>query len=153
MPHLFARLHIANDPPAGQLGETASQVAARITFADCDGNVLIDRMIGGWSETPQRAETGRLGLSLTKAQLDLPANGVPHPVDIAMRAPGDPDCYAYNFENSNAPGLQLDKHRLVDDEFVVTVTVRGDNTEGVSETYVLRNERTFAFDARPEHSA
>jgi hypothetical protein len=85
-PNDFARVQIANEPPPGLRGECAEKVAARITFRTQDGDVLLAGMLGRWAETPQRIERGRLGLSLEETQLDIDANGVPHPVDVAMKA-------------------------------------------------------------------
>jgi hypothetical protein len=135
----FARVQIANDPPTGLRGERARNVAGYITFSKPDGAVLIDRMLGRWAETPQRIETGRLGLSLEEAQLDIDPNGVPHPLDVSMKRSDDKDCFAFNFENSHAADLRLEKHRLQGNQFQVRIVLRGDNTDEVVGNFVLRN--------------
>lgn len=135
----FVRVQIANDPPAGLRGQRAERVAAHITFAKPDGSVLIDRMLGRWAETPQQIETGRLGLSLEEAQLDIDPNGVPHPLDVAMKQPADMDCFAFNFENSQAADLRLEKQRLHGRELLVKIVLRGANTPAVMGEYVLKN--------------
>lgn len=136
----FARVQVSNSPPVGQRGQLAPKVAARITFARTDGTELVSRMIGRWAETPQRIESGRLGLSLDEAQLDIDCNGLPHPLDVAMKYPGDEDCYAYNFENSVASDLRVEGHRLRGSEFRVTVLLRAaDNADPVEGHFILRN--------------
>jgi len=65
------------------------------------------------SERLQRGETGRLGISLDEAQLDIDANGLAHSLDIAIKRHADQDFYAYNFENSSAPDLALPEHTIL----------------------------------------
>ena len=135
----FARVQIANDPPSGVRGQRAERVAATITFTAPDGTVLLEGMLGRWAETLSRLETGRMGLSLDESQLDLEANGVPHPLDIAMHCPGDRGCYAYNFENSRAVDLRLPTHLLDGSEIHVTVVLRSANADEVQGEFLLRN--------------
>ncbi len=82
------RALVANDPDE-HVGECARKVAATIAFIDdtTDDDLLFE--MGRWAETPQRAETGRLGLSLEEWQLDIDANALLHALDIAMKAPED----------------------------------------------------------------
>jgi hypothetical protein len=138
--HDFVRVNVANDPPAGVVGATAEKVVARITFTADDGSTPVHEMLGRWAETPQRMETGRVGISLEEVQLDIEANGLPHPIDIAMRKPGDTSCWAFNDENSAALDLQLPKHELIQSRYLVRVSVRGSNTETTSAGFVLTNE-------------
>ncbi len=134
--YYFARVNIVNDPPAGSRGATAEQVTASIEFRTDDGSYPV-KMMGRWAETLQRGETGRLGINLQEAQLDIVPNGLSHPVDIIMKDPGDNVCFAYNHENSTAMDLKLPKHELTEAQYLVRVTLRGANVEPISADYVL----------------
>lgn len=136
---VFARVNVVNDRPAGMPGATAQHVAATITFRADDGSHPVNEMLGRWAETPQRGETGRMGLSLDESQLDIAANSVRHPLDIAMKIDGDSVCFAYNHENSTAADLRLPKHALSDSMYLVRVTLRGANVDPISADYVLTN--------------
>jgi hypothetical protein len=139
--HEFVRVNVANDPPAGAVGAAAEKVVARITFTADDGSMPVHEMLGRWAETPQRMETGRVGISLEEVQLDIEPNGLPHPIDIAMRKPGETSCWAFNDENSTALDLQLPTHELIQPRYLVRVSVRGSNTETVAAEFVLTNEQ------------
>jgi hypothetical protein len=136
--YLFARIGIKNNPPAGSKGLKAEKVAAFVTF-ERDGAPVVSDMVGRWSETDQRAETGRLGISLESAQLDIEPNGLRHPLDIAMKDPDDSSCYAYNEDNSSGVGLRLPSRELVGEEFTVHVQLRGSNTDEISASFLLKN--------------
>ena len=134
----FARVRIANDP-GESVGECARRVVAMITFLDDAGSTIFGPMTGRWAETPQRAETGRLGLTLDESQIDIDANGLPHPLDVAMKVPGEKGFYAFNHENSSAADLRLPPHRLTVDHCRVRVVVRPANGRATTATFVLSN--------------
>jgi hypothetical protein len=137
----FGRVRVANDPGPGRRCPRADRVAATIDFLTPDGEVILGGMTGRWAETVQRAETGRVGLSLDEAQLDIDPNGLAHPLDVAMKQPQDAHFYAYNFENSTEPALLLDKHRIGPHGDVhVRVTLRPANGDAVIGNFVLRSE-------------
>lgn len=138
--HDFVRVSVANDPPPGIVGATAEKVVARVSFIADDGSIPVHQMLGRWAETPQRMETGRVGISLEEVQLDIEPNGLPHPVDIGMRNPGGTSCWAFNDENSAALDLQLPKHELIQTRYLIRVSIRGSNTETISADFVLTNE-------------
>jgi hypothetical protein len=134
----FARVGIKNDPPPDSKGVKAEKVVAHITF-ERNGSAVIHEILGRWSETEQRAETGRIGIFLENAQLDIDPNGLRHPLDIAMKAPDDSSCYAYNEDNSNLADLRLPIHELVGEEFTVHVRLRGASTDEISASFLLEN--------------
>lgn len=138
-PYEFARINVVNDPPAGSPGATAERVTATITFRADDGRHPVQGMVGRWAETPQRGETGRWGISLEEAQLDVDPNGLWHPIDIAMKKPGDSSCFAFNYENSTVADLKIPKHELNESSYLVQVTLRGSNIEPIGADYVLTN--------------
>ena len=135
----FVRVQVVNDPGNGR-GERANRVIGRIAFLDSSGELLIPEIVGRWAETPQRMETGRVGISLEEAQLDIDANGLPHPLDIAMKRTEDSHFYAFNHENSLANGLLLPKHEIDADECTVRVTLRPANGDEVAAYFTLVNE-------------
>jgi len=138
--HDFVRVNVANDPPAGIIGGTAEKVVARISFVAEDGATPVHQMLGRWAETPQRMETGRVGISLEEVQLDIEPNGLPHPIDVAMRKPGEASCWAFNDENATALELRLPKHELIQPRYTVHVSIRGSNTEVFIAEFLLVNE-------------
>ena len=105
-PNDFARALVANDPPVGSHGMTAEKVTGKIEFYDENG-VLAMTMRGRWAETVQRGQSGHLNISFDTVQLDIVANGLEHPLDVAMKRPGDAHFYAFNDDNSHAPDLCL----------------------------------------------
>ncbi len=130
--NLFLRVQVANDP--GQDGEcpTARQAVASIVFRDHNTGEKLLSFYGRWAETSQRAETGKMGLSLDETRIDLEPNGQPYTLDVAMKIPGALDFYAYNHENSTAPDARLPAHRIdvrktswVDVEITIRPTNRG----------------------------
>lgn len=135
----FVRVCVANDP-GQRIGECARHVAATIAFLDDSDRPLMPPMVGRWAETPQRAETGRFGLSLEEAQLDIEANGLPHSLDVAMKVPGQTEFYAYNHENSGTSDLRLGQHRLDVAECRVQITLRPANARSITGTFLLRND-------------
>ena len=134
----FARVRVANDPPLGGRGTKAESVAARVVFYDDDGGERLS-MVGRWSETEQLAERTSLSISLAGAQLDIEPNAIEHPLDIAMKRPGDEELYAYNDENTYGDRLGLDKHRLDGDRIRVQVTLRPANGDPVVGEFDLTN--------------
>lgn len=135
----YVRALVANDP-GEKSGDCARKAAAKIAFIEDDTDALLFEMIGRWAETPQRAETGRLGLTREESELDIEANALPAHLDIAMKPPEDADFYAYNHENCNAPDLCLVAHRITARRCRVRVTVRATNASPITRTFVLRNE-------------
>jgi hypothetical protein len=130
--HRFARVRVVNEPRPGARGIRADRVAATLDFMKPDGTPILPGIAGRWAETIQRAETGRLGLSLEEAQLDIDPNGLSHPLDIAMKRQDDEFVYAYNFENSHAEDLALPKHEISEPcPIHVRVTLRPANGDAV----------------------
>ena len=134
----YVRVFVANDP-GERIGACAQRVAATIAFLDERDTPLLE-MIGRWAETPQRLETGRIGLTLEESQLDIDGNALPHALDIAMKTPADDHFYAFNHENSQAPDLRRDAHRIAVGHCRVRVRVRAANAAPITRTFTLRNE-------------
>ena len=87
-------------------------------------------MNGRWAETAQLAERESLSISLEGAVLDIDANGMSHPLDIAMKRPGEPYFFAYNDENTHGDRLGLDKHRIANRACPIRVTLGASNADG-----------------------
>jgi hypothetical protein len=135
----FVRVLVANDP-GHRVGECARSVVATIMFLDGSDTPLLPAMFGRWAGTPQRAETGRFGLSADESQLDIEANGMRHSLDVAMKAPGEAQLYAYNHENSEAHDLRLERHRLSVARCRVQISLRPANGRAITGTFVLHND-------------
>ncbi len=148
VPNEYARVAIKNESAPGQPGATAENTAAHIEFLGENSTLLLE-MDGRWAGTDQRAETGRLRLGAEESQLDIHANGFPHPLDVAMKVPGDTGFYAFNHENSEAPDLRLARHRMEVADCHVRVTVRASNAPPITEMFVLRNRDGLTVDPRP----
>lgn len=134
---LFARIDVANDPPPGTVGAQAERVTGEVEFLDTDHRPLL-RLQGRWAETRQRAQRDEMNLSYETVQLDIDANGLAHPLDIAMRT-AQGACYAFNDDNSEWLDLEKPDHRLDGESFYVRVTLRGVNVEQMTETFRLTN--------------
>jgi hypothetical protein len=139
MTNHFVRVQIANDPGGAQLGTRADRVVGRIAFLNEKDEPLIPEIVGRWAETLQHFETGRAGISLDEVQLDIDANALPHPLDIAMKRPGDAHFYAYNHENWTAPDARLEKHRVDVKECRVRVRLRPTNAGETVAFFQLEN--------------
>ena len=84
----------------------------------------------------------RIGVSLEHLEAEISANGLSHPLDIAMKHPDEADCFAYNDENSNAYQGRLESHRLTGESFRAEVTVRAGNPghqEAVTRSFKIMN--------------
>lgn len=136
----FARVLATNDPPDGGPGVTAEKVTATVTFVDEDGDVLLEGALRArWANSKQTHEHQRVGYEYEHLEKDIEANDLPEPIDIAMKYPGEKDCFAWTDENSLAPGGKLEAHRLRGTSFFVDVVVKGKNTPRISRRYVLTN--------------
>jgi hypothetical protein len=120
-PRRFARVQIANAPPVGVRGENAKEVAAELTFSGSGGTPL--RMGGHWCLHSQLDS----GKAVWNAPIDLPANGQPQALDIAMQDPLDGATYAFNDLNRKELSARLPAHALAGKECRVTVRLRPSN--------------------------
>lgn len=136
----FAGAAVANEPPADFPGLTAEKTAATISIFDDEGNPLIDRKLGRWSASKQAHERDRIGYALDHLAEDIDPNGIPHPLDVAMKYPNDEDCFFYNDDNNDALDGRLAVHRLCGSWFRVEITVRpAKGGVPVTESFVLTN--------------
>lgn len=135
---VFARIDVANDPPPGRVGARAERVTGEIEFLDVDCRPLL-KLQGRWAETKQRAQRDEMNLSYETVQIDIDANGLAHPLDIAMRTV-DGSCFAFNDDNSEWMNLEKPDHRLDGESFLVRVTLRGVNVERMTKTFRLTNK-------------
>lgn len=122
----FARARVANAPPSGSPGKRAERVTATVRYFNVDGSQLRE-IQGRWAETRQRAQRPDLNLTFDTVQLDIDANGLPHPLDVAMVDPFGGDIWAYNDDNAGAPNCELESHRLGPGPFLVEITLRAGN--------------------------
>jgi len=96
------------------------------------------------SPSPALARQGPAG----EPQLDIAANGLSHPLDIAVKEPGDASCWAHNHENSTAQGMRLPKHELPEAGHLVRVVLRGTNFDPIGADYVLTNNPGVPLELR-----
>ena len=118
----FARARIANAPPSSRRGERAERVTATVRYFN-DRESQLREIQGRWAETRQRAQRPDLNLTLDTVQLDIDANGLPHPLDVAMVDPLGGGIWAFNDDNAGAPSCELESHRLGPGPFLVEITL------------------------------
>lgn len=121
-PRLFARVQVANAPPNGVLGENANDVAAELTFEGPPGSAPLT--IGGHWCLHARLDPDK---AVWDPPIDLPANGQPQGLDIAMQDTGDGATYAFSDLNRKVGDAKLPEHELVHTEYRVTVKLRPSN--------------------------
>lgn len=122
-----ARVVVANDPPVGSPGEDARAVAARLFFRSTVSDHELE-VAGHWMKSPQGPDRSEFDFDLN-VPIDLPANGRPEPLDIAIQDPGDGSCYAFNDLNTKTNDGRLAAHALKDREYIVYVEIRASNAE------------------------
>jgi len=89
---------VENVPEVGDDGELpdAKNVHATLRFVDHRGHTIIENFAGRWSHHPQDAP---VETTQAPATADLRANGGPSKLDVAIKYPRDPQCYAWNDES------------------------------------------------------
>jgi hypothetical protein len=69
--------------------------------------------------------------------IDIPADGEPRELDVAMKYSEDPYCFAYNNENSTHEWSRSPEHRITELEFVAKVTIKGSNFVPITQCFVV----------------
>ena len=98
-----------------------------LTFFDAKGEQLF-QLIGRWGDLP---EAVYVASTIQISQVDLPPNGLPYKVDIAIKYARERDAYAWNNEsdlNSEAKGRRDPRYKLGTGTYTVRVHLRGLNT-------------------------
>ena len=134
----YVRVLVRNEPETG-FGPVAEHVAGKVEFLGDDGSVLHE-LDGRWAGTLQRLETGRLGLDSSENEISIPANGITHSLDIAVKAPGDSHFYAFNHLNASSAQHRHEPHLLEVKACRVRVTLRASNAPRAIATFRLEND-------------
>jgi hypothetical protein len=123
----FAQLKFANDPLSERQMVEASKVVGHISVYGQAGQHLYD-MIGRWAETKEVAVGGQ---PIEIDSINIPANGRPYPMDIAMKYPEDEEFYGYNNDNPKlAPTDWRDRQRrLPAGTYLIRIRLRGNNVD------------------------
>jgi hypothetical protein len=128
---------VENVPEPGDDGELpdAKNVHATLRFIDAKGRTIKDNFEARWSSSPQDASVETTQAPATQ---DLPANGGPYKLDVAIKYRSDPQCYAWNDQSRfKTPDL---KDVGLGEDYPVKVEI---NFEGsgvtASATYLLNH--------------
>jgi hypothetical protein len=127
----FVRVKIANDPPPDVPGEDAHNVHARLAF---DG--LPEAISGRFTGTDLPPMKHPLTPDRNVA-VELPANGRPISIDVAMQDPTDGATFAFNDDNFGFDRGRLPRHALAGKDISVTVYVRASNAPEIHASFQL----------------
>ena len=126
---VFSHALFANDPIDSQRGITAEKVVAHLDFYNQDRSCLLFKMVGRWSEAPERAQVGSRVVETN--QIDIAPNAMPRALDIVLKYDDEDDCYGLNNETpQRAPSGWRDISRVLSPGFYsVKIRLRGNNLD------------------------
>jgi hypothetical protein len=125
----LTRLTFANEPDTSGSGPTAYKVSGHIEFYDAARDRFLFGMIGQWSD-------GDVGLAVAagEKQVDIPPDGVPCYLNVALKYDEDDECYGINQDTAvRAPVDWRDQQRKLEHGlYTIKVLLHGEN---VAETF------------------
>jgi hypothetical protein len=113
---------VENVPRVGEDGvsHAAGNVHATLRFMNDAGDIIAE-LAGRWAHRPQDAV---VEATQAPATADLPPNSGPYKIDVAIKYPNDPECFAWNdqtrFETTDLRGKGLGA-----DPVTVEIDLRG----------------------------
>jgi len=131
-----------NKPPLPWLAETkpATHLQARISFFQpSDPKPVFGPLIGRWGDADQPASLSPYRSTLDIEQITLPPNGAPRELDIALKHPGENDCYGVDNTSFRYPGVKRPEYRLPGGKYLVRVEFVADNFGGYRKWFSLLN--------------
>lgn len=124
----FAYARVSNLPEGEPTDKSeARQVVAHITYCNTDRSPLYRSMVARWSDMP---EVGRGFTPVQLHQIDMPPNGLPFRIDVAIKHPKERDAYGWNNEsdqNSEVQERRDARFRLPPGTYEVRVELTGVN--------------------------
>jgi hypothetical protein len=126
---VFTHAIFSNDPEDSRRGVTAEKVVAHLEFSEFESRRILFKMIGRWSETPERAQVGARVVETN--QIDIAPNAMPRTLDIVIKYDDEDDCYGLNNDTPNrAPrGWRDEGRKLPPGSYSVKIRLRGNNID------------------------
>ncbi len=125
----LTRLTFANEPDTSGSGITARKVSGHIEFYDAARDRFLFGMIGQWSD----GDVSRV-VAAAEKQVDIPPDGAPCYLNVALKYDGDDECYGINYDTAaRAPADWRDQQRKLEHGlYTIKVILHGEN---VAETF------------------
>jgi len=125
----LTRLTFSNEPDASGSGVTASKVSGHIEFYDAARDRFLFGMISQWSD----GDVGK-AIGAGEKQVDIPPDGVPCYLNVALKYDEDDECYGINQDTAaRAPVDWRDQQRKLEHGlYTIKVLLHGEN---VAETF------------------
>ncbi len=120
----LTRLTFSNEPDVSGSGVTASKVSGHIEFYDAARDRFLFGMIGQWSDGDIAKAIGA-----GEKQVDIPPDGVPCYLNVALKYDEDDECYGINQDTAaRAPVDWRDQQRKLEHGlYTIKVLLHGDN--------------------------
>lgn len=134
----FAFARVVNNHDSPGVGVTAKDVRCDLAFHAMDKVGALPKIKGRWRDAKSPLDLSPFQLHTAAGAIEIPADGEPRELDVAMKYPEDAYCYAYN--NDNADGYEWSRkpeHRITELEFVAEVTVRGSNFAPLTRRFIV----------------
>lgn len=95
---VFAR--VVNDHFSPGVGVTAKDVRCYVSFFSRDKVWSFPQIKGRWRDADSPLSLSTFQLHTADEAIDIPADGEPRELDVAMKYPEDAYCFAYNNDNT-----------------------------------------------------
>lgn len=129
---LFVFGRVRNDRASSGTGATARRAHLTMTYHSIrDEEVIAGPFPGRWRDAPSPLEQSPLRLHTDSYALDLAANGAVYEFDIATRREDSGQIFGIDATQST--------HAILSKEVLVTVEIRGENFDPLTDSYRLSN--------------
>jgi len=125
----LTRVIFANETEVMSAGLTAHGISGHIEFYDAARDKFLFGMVGQWSDG---LEGGTVAID--EKQIDIPPDGTPCYLNIALKYDADDECYGINHDTAvRVPAdLRDEQRKLVHGLYTIKIMVHGEN---VAETF------------------
>jgi hypothetical protein len=118
----FAHVIVKNDPETPAPTAVAT-VLAEITYQDESGSELLD-VRGRWGDTDQPVNRPPTQSTVDLQTVEI-GIGMSRELNLAMKYPGDAECYGFSNTTYLVPDWRFPEYRLSGSRFKITVRLRG----------------------------
>jgi hypothetical protein len=125
----FHYLRVANDPEGSQQRETAKKVAGTVSIFDNLGKLLAPARVHRWAASPQIP--GYPATADLQLPIDIDANGIGHPLDVAHKWENEADFYTHNNESVAKHGFKDPNYKFGPGKYTAEIELKGMNTKAV----------------------
>lgn len=136
----FVHIDIANNL-AGEEGiSKADSVAVKVTFFNMEGKSVFDEdLYGRWENTLEPTSLKPDQFPIDLLAIDIPANGTPRRLTVAVKNKNEPVCYPYYQEWFGKPQNVRAQYALRDRKYYVQASPDGNNTHPKPFWFMLIN--------------